>query len=158
RGTFLVDNGTTTRVTGTITNNGSFTLNSSGNYTDLFLNGDVTWTGSGTLNLKNAARILGSGILTNKSTIQGETSNALPYGFGTDQIGIVNDTTGLIDANVSGLVLNVDPNAANGLVNNGVMRASNGGILLLTGNGGGGFTNNTTITALDGSESHAANT
>src|SRR5207237_2177619 len=119
-------------------------------YSDL--NGNVIWTGSGTLDLQSAARILGSGILTNKSTIQGETSNALPYGFGTDQIGIVNDTTGVIDANVSGLVLNVDPNAANGLVNNGVMRASNGGILLLTGSGGGAFTNHTTLNELNGSQ------
>src|SRR6202011_5000016 len=61
-GTFIGNNGTSTHVAGTITNNGSFTLNSTGNYTDLILNGNVTLAGSGTLTLQNADRILGSEI------------------------------------------------------------------------------------------------
>ena len=54
----------------------------------------------------------------------------------------------MIDADHNGLVLNVDPDSADGLINQGLIEARNGGILLLTGNGGGGFNNTAgTITA-----------
>ncbi len=36
---------------------------------------------------------------------------------------------------VAGLFLNVDPNPANGLINEGVMQASGGGLLRLNGRG-----------------------
>ena len=59
----------------------------------------------------------------------------------------------MIDANVPGLSLNVDPSSGLGLANTGIMQASNGGLLLLNGNGGGGVNNaGGTITALDGSQ------
>ena len=59
----------------------------------------------------------------------------------------------LIDANVAGLALVIDPRATDGLVNQGLMQANEGGILRLTGNGGGSFDNTGgTILALDGSE------
>ncbi len=81
-------------------------------------------------------------------TIQGETSNS--GSLGVNELAIVNQAGGVIDANVSGLVLNVDPNSATGLLNQGLMRASNGGILLLNGNGGGAFTNTGTIRSISG--------
>ena len=60
---------------------------------------------------------------------------------------------GLINANVVGLFLLVDPNATSGLTNTGIMQASAGGLLRLTGNGGGDFNNSGgLIQALDGSE------
>ncbi len=47
------------------------------NLTDLTLSGNVTLTGGGTVNLVNADRILGSGILTNvNNLIQGDTNTA----------------------------------------------------------------------------------
>ena len=44
----------------------------------------------------------------------------------------------------------MDPNATDGLVNQGTMQAINGGNLLLSGNGGGTFTNSGTIKASGG--------
>ena len=150
-GAFNANNSTTTTLIGTITNTGVISINSTGNFTDLALSGDVTLTGGGTINLTNADRILGSGILTNTNNlIQGDTNNT--GGLGYNLIGIINQTSGVINANNNGLVLTVDPDSANGLVNHGLMEASNGGILLLTGNGGGGFTNTgAAITAQTGS-------
>ena len=139
---------TSTTLSGTITNDGNILLNSTGNFTDFVLNGNVTLSGSGVLSLVAADRIRGSGIFTNASTIEGETSNL--GSLGADEIGIVNQAGGVISANVSGLTLIVDPNATDGLVNQGTMQAINGGNLLLSGNGGGTFTNSGTIKASGG--------
>ena len=139
---------TSTTLSGTITNNGNILLNSTGNFTDFVLNGNVTLSGSGVLSLVAADRIRGTGIFTNASTIEGETSNL--GSLGADEIGIVNQAGGVISANVSGLTLIVDPNATDGLVNQGTMQAINGGNLLLSGNGGGTFTNSGTIKASGG--------
>ena len=151
-GAFFANNGTTTTLIGTITNSGSLTIGSTGSFTDLSLAGSVTLTGSGILNLSSADRVRGNGILTNvNNTIQGETNGG--GSLGTNEIGIVNQGGGLIDANASGLALVIDPNSADGLSNQGLMRASNGGILLLTGGNGGGFDNTGgMISALTGSE------
>ena len=147
-GSFIANNNSTTTLNGAIANTGSISLNSTGNFTDLSLGSNVTLTGGGVINLVNADRILGSGILTNfNNTIEGETHSG---SLGNNGIGIVNQAGGLINANVSGLTLNVDPDSTDGLVNQGTMEASNGGILLLNGNGGGSFTNSGTIVASGG--------
>jgi hypothetical protein len=147
-GNFIANDNSTTLLTGTITNSGSISLNSTANFTDLILNGNVTLTGGGQLNLANAARVLGNGILTNvNNTIHG---NTLAGGsLGANQIGIVNQVGGVIDADGGG-ILDVDPDAVNGLLNQGTMRASNGGALVLNGNGGGGFNNTGTIETVAG--------
>ena len=62
-GTFIGDNSAITYLSGTITDTGSITINSTGNFTDLVINGDVTLTGGSTLTLANAARVLGGGTL-----------------------------------------------------------------------------------------------
>ena len=100
---------TTTTLSGTIVNNGNVRINSTGSFTDFILSDDLTITGSGVLTLANADRIRGSGVLTNASTIQGETNNS--GSFGNNEIGLVNQTGGMIDANVAGLALNVDPSS-----------------------------------------------
>ena len=149
-GAFRVTNNTSLTLVGTINNTAIITLNSLGNFTDLLTSGNVTLTGNGTINLNSAARIRGSGILTNAgNTIAGEANNS-GSGLGANEIGIVNQAGGVISANVSGLILNVDPDVANGLVNQGTMQAVSGGILLLNGNGGGTFTNSGTIKATGG--------
>ena len=67
---------TSTTLSGTITNNGNILLNSTGNFTDFVLSGNVTLSGSGVLSLVAADRIRGTGIFTNAgTTIEGETSN-----------------------------------------------------------------------------------
>ena len=132
------NNGTTTNLFGTITNNGNVLINSTGSFTDFVLNGNVTFAGSGVITLTDADRIRGSGILTNAgNSIQGETSNS--GSLGNNEIGIINQAGGLIDASVPGLFLLVDPNSNDGLTNTGVMQASGGGLLRLTGNGDGRF-------------------
>ena len=157
-GTFISNNNSTTTLVGTITNTGTISPLSTTNLTDLSLSGDVTLTGGGIINLTKADRILGGGILTNvNNLIQGDTNT--PGGsLGANAIGLINQAAGVINANNSGLILNIDPDSADGLVNHGLIEASNGGILFLTGNGGGGFTNTgATITALDGSTLQLAN-
>src|SRR4029078_11168855 len=148
-GVFTANNASTTTLNGTITNSGSISINPTGSFTDLTLGSSVTLIGGGTLTLTNADRVRGTGPLTNvDNTIQGETNNS--GSLGTNELGIVNQS--LINANVSGLILNVDPGATAGLINQALMEASNGGILQLNGFGSGTFTNSGTITALDGSE------
>ena len=154
---FIGNNNSTTTISGTITNTGTISLNSTVNFTDLVLNGDVTLAGGGTISLTNFARILGGGVLTNvNNLIEGNANSG--GSLGANAIGLINQAAGVINANNSGLVLNVDPDLNDGFVNQGLMEASNGGILLLTGNGGGGFTNTgATIAAMDGSEVQLTN-
>src|SRR5262249_46312411 len=108
-GLIQFNNGTSQILSGTITNNGNLLIASTGSFTDFLIN-DVTLNGSGVLTLANADRIRGTGIFTNAgNTIQGETSNS--GSLGTNEIGLVNQAGGVIDANVAGLALNVDPNS-----------------------------------------------
>ncbi len=60
--------------------------------------------------------------------------------WGNNEIGLINQAAGVINSNNSGQTLNIDPDITDGLVNHGLIEATNGGILLLTGNGGGSFT------------------
>ena len=154
---FIGNNNSTTTISGTITNTGTISLNSTVNFTDLVLNGDVTLAGGGTISLTNFARIRGGGVLTNvDNLIEGNANSG--GSLGANAIGLINQVAGVINANNSGLILNVDPDSNDGLVNQGLMEATNGGILLLTGNGGGGFTNTgATIAAMDGSEVQLTN-
>ncbi|MDB5325353.1 MAG: hypothetical protein JWM57_922 [Phycisphaerales bacterium] len=143
-------NNTSFTITGVINNAGSFVINSGGNLTDLFVSG-ATLNGGGTLTLKSADRIRGSGLFTNNSTIQGDTPSG--GSIGANELSITNSATGLINANVSGSTLDVDPAAGTGtFINAGTLRASNGGTLQLNGSGGGTFANSGgTIQAQTGS-------
>jgi hypothetical protein len=153
-GMLATDNNSNLRLSGTINNSGSISINSTVNATDITLfNGDVTIDGGGTITLNSPtgttnARILGTGtLIVANQTIEGNGN------LGSNGIGIDNQASGLIDANVSGEVLNVDPSSAGGLTNTGVMQASNGGILRLDGFGAGTFDNTGgLIQALTGSE------
>jgi hypothetical protein len=131
---------------GTIVNNGNLTINSTGDATDLSISGGITLSGSGVLTMAGNANILGSGDLVSSSVIQG-TGN-----IGNSQIAMTNQ--GLINANVSGTDLVIDPaNVANALINTGTMQASGGGILVLDGTAGGSIDNaGGIIQALNGSE------
>jgi hypothetical protein len=75
-GTWIVQNGASENLIGTITNNGTINVNSTGGLTLLFLqNGNVTLAGKGRVVLNNNpnSAIDGNGglVLTNQSTIQG---------------------------------------------------------------------------------------
>ena len=147
----IVDfNGEVTTLAGTLTNRGTivcqYTLGDGGL---LSLNGDVTLNGGGSITLVDRYGIVGTGTFTNvDNTIMGYGNGAL----GSNQIAIVNEAAGVIDANVSGQTLDVDPGDG-GLINAGLMEATNGGTLQLNGNYGQGFTNTGagTMQAADGS-------
>src|SRR6202011_2711901 len=113
-GSFIGNDNTFTTISGTINNTGNISLNAGNNVADLILSGNVTLTGSGTITLEGFDRVFGVGGLTNaNNTIQGWSNGG--YGLGFDQIGIINQASGLIDANVSGKALKVDPHPPNRL-------------------------------------------
>jgi hypothetical protein len=127
-------------LAGTITDNGTITLASGGNATELRLNGNVTLTGSGAVTMSNNSQnfIFGNAandVLTNQETIQGSGN------IGDNQMALVN--SGTIDANNGGgsnpLIIQV----SNGATNTKTMEATNSSLLLLNGgtfmNTGGTF-------------------
>ena len=122
---------------GAIINNGTLSINAGANQTFLNISGNVSLSGSGTTTLAGVNAIIsGTGRLTNSSTINGQGN------IGNNSLAVTNLAGGLIDANVNGAILTIDPvNLANGVVNQGTLRASNGGILWLSGGGGGAFDN-----------------
>ena len=119
-------------LAGIITNNTQVIMNSLGNFTDLRIDNATTLTGTGRLTLGGHVnnRIFGLGgaddVLTNAAshTIDGAGQ------LGTDGLGIVNK--GTIDGNDTGKILHINPDAQ-GVINNGIMQASDGGILRLEG-------------------------
>src|SRR6202048_2524150 len=138
------NNGTSLTVSGsTISNAGTISLNSAGNFTELVIGApNVTLSGGGTLTMSNNVNnyILGSlttDTLTNQETIQGAGH------IGNGQMTLVN--SGIINANQSaGLTIQAD----GGATNTGTIEAT-GGTLLLFG---------TTIANAGGKISDAGNT
>ncbi|NOX49495.1 MAG: hypothetical protein GXP16_03035 [Gammaproteobacteria bacterium] len=151
-GSIQSDNNSDFGISGTIANMGTLTLTSTGNVTDLEVQAaGAILTGGGKVVLSatagNNAGINGisNASLTNSAThtIEGQGT------FGKNTIGIINQ--GTVNANVSGQLLTLDPDAVNHLTNSGTLRASQGGTMILTGSGGGSFTNTGKFEALDGS-------
>ncbi len=143
-GPYINDNNADTHLIGSLNNQGTIDLNTTGNVSRLFMDSNITLTGGGTINLNGAAsQIIGGFQLTNvDNLIQGQGN------LGANQSTFINQAGGTINSNVSGQTLAIDPSGGVGaFVNNGVLEATNGGILLLTGGGGGGFTNTTTVQA-----------
>ncbi len=136
--TFIVANGRLFTVTGgsgagTITNNGTLSIDSSGSTTQLRITGatvtPVVINGSGSIVLGDSASGISSATvdqqLTNNSTIMGAGN------VGGNVLLITN--TGSIVANTSGSILTFDvPSVADAGVNTGYMGALSGGILSLS--------------------------
>ncbi|MEM7407346.1 MAG: hypothetical protein AAF458_18760 [Pseudomonadota bacterium] len=148
-----INNGRSMTMTGDfdLNNGGRIDINSDGGFTDLIINGTVTFDGDGTgvVSLNdtttfNRTRVRGvnNGVIVNRNaTIQGVGQ------LGNNSADIANEANGVIQANVSGRTLTVAPFV--GMTNEGVIRASNGGTLLAA---GGTFSNaGGTVEALDGS-------
>ncbi len=128
--TVATPNNTTTTLAGTITNNGTITLNSVGNGTSLLLSGNVTLNGTGTLALSNNVSnqvygSTGSEQLTNGAghTIEGSGQ------IGVGQMSLINN--GTILANQPS-ALTIEPNAT-GAVNNGTFQVNSGSSLVVNG-------------------------
>jgi hypothetical protein len=149
-GQIIVGNGNALTLAGTrsYTNAGDIRLDGSVSSTRLNVTGTVTLGGGGTVTLGSFGDpnyIRGSGVpgrLVNAdNTMQGRGY------IGSNEINLTN--AGLVDANVAGNTLTVDPEDSAAAINTGVMQASGGGTLKLT---GGTFTNTgATIQALDAS-------
>lgn len=115
---------------GTITNNGSIALNATVSLTDLRMSGNVTMQGTGKFNLSNSLnnRILGvlsTDRLTNQAghTIQGAGQ------IGADFMALTNQ--GTINANQTNSLTIDLTNTAGSAVNDGILKASNGGTLII---------------------------
>lgn len=136
---------------GSVVNNGIIALNAAGvinQNTDInFTAAVTTLTGSGTLSLGGAFE----NRVTNSSITNELVNSATHTIAGGGQLGFNGmklTNQGLVNANLSGKTLFVDPSTSNA-VNTGTMQASNGGALRLQ---GGVFTNTgALIQALDGS-------
>jgi hypothetical protein len=140
-GNFNVPNGQTTNLSGTITNSGTITLNSTSTYAYLDIVASTTLTGGGTIIMGAGtpyAYIYGSSGLTltnSNNTIEGDGY------IGAGDITFVNN--GTVNANTSGGTLQIQPATTN--TNTGTMEATGGGTLELY---GGSWTNaGGTITA-----------
>jgi hypothetical protein len=123
-----------TSLMGTIADQGNIQLYAgSGHDTFLYIVGDTTLQGAGTVTLNSGddnghsyiQQSGGSFTVTNKITIQG-------YGvIGNSGLTLLNNSGGIIDANVSTQALTVNPSG--GFSNTGgTLEASNGGILALS--------------------------
>jgi hypothetical protein len=108
---------------GTITNNGTINMQSSGSGTWILIAGSTALSGTGTVTMTNNANnaIYGGGTLTNNETIQGGGT------IGNSNLTLFNAHT--IDANISGGLLTINPNG--GTTNTGTLEATAGGILAL---------------------------
>jgi len=144
-GAVVVQNADTLRLQDGFINAGSVDLNSLGNSTDIRLETSVALSGGGTIRMNGnpQARILATNdafTLSNEDNlIQGQGQ------LGVNQTGIVNNS--VILANDAGATLTVDPNAALGMVNNGMLRAADQATLRL--NSGSYDNTNGEIRALD---------
>jgi hypothetical protein len=153
---YQINNAASTTLVGTITNNGTMTLASGGNATNLDINGNVTLNGKGAVAMSNNSQnfIVGttsSAVLTNNSTIKGAGN------IGEAGMGLVNGKTGSIIANAGAgqNVLNIQPDTKN-FTNNGTVEAVSGSVLdIIT--TGGSFTNFSSATSTLTGGSYIAN-
>jgi hypothetical protein len=128
--TVKVQDNTTTYLQGTITDNGTLTVNSYGDNTDLRLIGNVTLNGNGALTLANLTKVhvfgnTGTEVLTNSvgHTIMGTGQ------LGLGMLSLVNNGTVMANQ-VNNLT--ITPNSA-GVTNNGVFQANSGSVLVVNG-------------------------
>ncbi len=147
----LIANNSDFGVTGNINNVGTITSSSAGNQTGLEVQADgATLTGGGTIVLADNANARIDGVSSAALNIEDQTIEGRGN-IGGNTISIDLSSMGTIDANVLDELLNVDPNSF-GMINDGIMQASNGGILRIDGFGGGEFDNtNGTMRALENS-------
>jgi fibronectin-binding autotransporter adhesin len=132
----VVLNNTVLNVKGSIVNNGSMTLSSAGNNTELVVSStSATLSGTGTLTMSNNPQnfifgAVGSDTFTNKETIQGSGN------IGAGQLTFVN--SGTVNANQSTAL---EIQTSGGTTNTGILEATTGGTLVLDGSAGGNITN-----------------
>ena len=130
-GTYTAPNNSSTVMVGTFNNTGSILVAAAANNTFLTMSTGVTLTGGGTVTMSSATGGIpiinesGNGVvLTNtNNTIQGVGQ------IGNNGLALVNQAAGIVDANTTGATLLL--NSA-GVTNQGLLEATNGGILQTT--------------------------
>jgi hypothetical protein len=145
-GNYTLQNNTATEINGTLTNTGTITVDAGGNTTELYLTGNTTLSGSGTVVLTSSNNqwtgsfngVSGS-VLTNESTITGWGT------IGNGELLIANASNGVINSNISGGNILVNPDTSVTSTNAGLMEATNGGTLTMS---NGTWTNTGTIEAV----------
>src|ERR1019366_5266617 len=138
--TYTGNDNSYTTLAGTIVNQGTLALASAGNPAEFRVGGGqtVTLQGTGTVNLGGTSTAnyirdaaLGTGELINTgNVIQGMGH------VGNGQMAMDNQAGGIVDANLTGQGLDLQPNSA-GFTNEGLLEATNGGILGINGASGG---------------------
>ncbi|MGA2021128.1 MAG: hypothetical protein ABSH02_11110 [Candidatus Sulfotelmatobacter sp.] len=149
-GTYVIQNNAITEVNGTLTNTGTITVNAGGNSTQLYLTGNTTLSGSGTVVLTSTDNQwtgyidgVSGAVLTNESTITGWGT------IGNGTLVLANASNGVINSNVSGGNITLNPYTSSAASTNaGLMEATNGGTLTMN---NGTWTNTGTIQAAAGS-------
>jgi fibronectin-binding autotransporter adhesin len=148
-GNYTLQNNNATEISGTLVNSGTITLDGAGNATQLYLTGNTTLSGTGTVVLTSTNNqytgqfdgVSGS-VLTNQTTIEGWGT------IGDGVLEIANASNGVINSNVSGGSILVNPLTSVTSTNAGLIEATNGGTLTLS---NGTWTNTGTILAATGS-------
>jgi YVTN family beta-propeller protein len=132
-GTYTEQANSTTVMSGTINNTGTIFLNvTTGSNVVMTFNSVVTLTGGGTINMSKASS--GSPIFNNENNGALINVNNLIEGageIGNNGLLFTNEAAGVVNANtnnVNGAALVID---ANGVVNQGLMEATNSGTLQL---------------------------
>jgi len=133
-GTYVIQNNSLTEISGTLTNTGTITINAAGNVSGLYLTGNTTLTGSGTVTLTSTNNnwtgyIYGASgaVLTNQSTINGWGT------VGNAALQLANASNGTINSNLSGGNITLNPLTSVTSTNAGLMEATNGGTLSMSG-------------------------
>jgi fibronectin-binding autotransporter adhesin len=144
-GGLVLPNGQAGTISGTLTNNGTLSLQAAGNNTDLTCFGGATFGGTGSMVLSNDPH---NRIFTNNTQCINSTDHTI-RGAGqllVDSGGMLNQGTIIADQSTA---LVIDPNAT-GFTNASILQAQDGGKLLLV---SGPFANaGGVINALNGSE------
>jgi hypothetical protein len=129
-GTVRQDNGQDVIITGGLTNNAMWSLNTTGSPTDLRFNGGLTLAGTGSIVMNNAL-FLNNRILTD-NTILTQAAGHTIRGSGQllgDNGGMINQGTIIVDQPAG---LTIDPNAL-GFSNAGLLQTVSGGITVNAG-------------------------
>lgn len=145
-GNFTLQNNTATEINGTLTNTGTITVDAGGNTTELYLTGNTTLSGAGTVVMTSTNNQwsgsfngVSGAVLTNESNITGWGT------IGNGELVIANASNGVINSNVSGGNITLNPLTTVTSTNAGIMEATNGGTLTMS---NGTWTNTGTIEAV----------
>jgi hypothetical protein len=148
-GTYQIQNNGATEISGTLTNNGTITMEAAGNTTELYLTGNTTLSGTGTVVLSSTNNQWTGYINGVSGTVLTNQSNITGWGtVGDGAVQISNASNGVINSNVSGGNIFLNPYTSTTSTNAGLMEATNGGTLTMS---NGTWTNTGTIQAATGS-------